>query len=173
MLRLTLALAAAGVLAACETTAYRGATYEGGYGYSEQAIEADRYLVTFNGSSATELETVENLLLYRAAELTVEQGYDHFVIVRRDTETEIQTVRTPLYGPYSARYGFYHRYYHPRHGWYGWHDPFWNGAVREQITRHEAQAEIMMRRGPAPDNPDAYEAREVVQHLSELVNPEL
>ena len=45
-----------------------------GYGFSEQRIEDDRYRITFRGNSSTSRETVENSLLYRAAELTVQTG---------------------------------------------------------------------------------------------------
>ena len=73
------------MLAGCGTaTPYQPAT--DGQGYAEQALERDRYRVTFVGNSLTSRETVENYLLYRAAEVTLEKGYDHFVIVEKDTE---------------------------------------------------------------------------------------
>jgi hypothetical protein len=163
----------AALLAACASQPiYRGATYAGGYGYAEQPIEADRYRVTFTGRSSTELETVDNLLLYRAAELTLERGFDHFVVVDRDTETEIQTRRDLRYPYYGSPYGFHHRYWHPRFGWYHRYDPFWDDRYMDQITQHEAQAEILLRSGPAPDTARAYDARQVMTHLGPLVRGE-
>ena len=169
---ISIILASLIVLSACTSLPnYREARFEGSYGYSQQAIESDRFRVTFTGNSATELEMVEHFLLYRAAELTLEQGFDHFLVVTRDTETEIQT-RRRLDGFYRSPYGFHHRYWHPRYGWYHWYDPFWDDFNVEQIAMHEAQAEIVLRRGPAPDTVNAYDAREVIANLADVVRPE-
>ena len=45
-------------------------------GYSETQIDANRWHVTFRGNSVTPKQTVEDYLLYRAAELTAAHGYD-------------------------------------------------------------------------------------------------
>ena len=73
------------LLAACagKPTPYQQA--QGGYGYSEQRIEENRYRVSFAGNSATSRPTVEDYLLYRAAELTVQNGHDWFEVADRDT----------------------------------------------------------------------------------------
>lgn len=82
MLALGLMLA----LGACTTvsTAYQPAN--GGFGYSEQQIEENRYRVSFAGNAATPRQTVENLLLLRAAELTLARGDDYFTVVNRGVE---------------------------------------------------------------------------------------
>src|SRR3546814_2874529 len=65
------------MLAGCASpTPYQPAT---GYGFnrtgfSEQRTESNRYMVSFSGNSLTSRETVERYLLFRAAELTVQQG---------------------------------------------------------------------------------------------------
>jgi hypothetical protein len=64
-------------------TPYQAA--QGGFGYSEQQIEENRYRVSFAGNSATTRQTVEDYLLYRAAELTVQTGHDWFQVVDRNT----------------------------------------------------------------------------------------
>ena len=61
---------------------------EGGFGYSEQQIEDNRYRVHFAGNSATSRQTVEDYVLYRAAELTVQTGHDWFEVVDRNTMQE-------------------------------------------------------------------------------------
>jgi hypothetical protein len=168
MLRITAILAAAGLAAACAAPTPYQSGAPGGYGYNETAIESDRYLVSFSGNSLTDRETVETFLLFRAAELTVERGFDHFLVVRRDTETDRRTFTQgdPFYSPF----GFRHRYYHPAYGWYGWRDPFWDSEIRtREITRYEAQAEIVFGRGPAPDDPAAFDAREVIANLGPRV----
>src|ERR1700679_1252731 len=83
------AVAALGGLAACETaTPYQplnpAAASSGGY--SDTKLEQDRWRVTFAGNSMTSRETVETYLLYRAAELTVAQGYDWFETVQLQTD---------------------------------------------------------------------------------------
>ena len=76
---LVLALAASTTLvAACATeTAYRPATGSGFYrtGYSDVRIEPNRYRVTFAGNIVTDRDVVERYLLFRAAELTLQQGF--------------------------------------------------------------------------------------------------
>ena len=44
------------------------------------ATEENRYRVSFAGNSATSLQTVDDYLLYRAAELTVQTGHDWFQV---------------------------------------------------------------------------------------------
>ena len=53
------------LLAACaaKPTPYQAA--QGGFGYSEQQTEENRYRVSFAGNSATSRQTVEEYLLYR------------------------------------------------------------------------------------------------------------
>ena len=168
MLRLLTIAAGAAALAACaQPTPYQSAE-PGSYGYQQTVIESDRYLVSFNGNSLTDRETVELFLLFRAAELTLERGSDHFTIVRRDTETDRRTVTTG--DPFGSPFGMRYRYFHPRYGWYGWHDPFWDDDLRTRdITRYEAQAEIVLGRGPAPNSPDAFDAREVIANIGPRV----
>jgi hypothetical protein len=84
------ALAGAAVLAlaACATATPYGPADGAGYGYREQRVEANRYIVTFEGNSATGAEAIENAALRRAADLTLQEGYDWFEVVGRGTELE-------------------------------------------------------------------------------------
>lgn len=170
MIMRVLMLAAVLGVAACATpTPYGPAVSPGGYGYAEQRIEPTRFRVSFAGNSLTDLETVETFLLYRAAELTLQNGYDWFTIADRDTESESRLVGTGYSGVYGPHYsGFYHRYYHPGYGWYPWYDPFWANSVNyREVTRYEASAEIVFGRGPRPAaDPRAYDAREVERNLA-------
>ena len=82
------------MVAGCATeTRYRPATGQGfnRQGYSERMIEPGRFLVSFAGNSVTSRDTVERYLFYRAAELTLQQGFDYFVMADRDTNLQSRT----------------------------------------------------------------------------------
>lgn len=174
MLRFTAAFAALTLLAACSTpTPYAPALQEGGRGYSDTQIESNRFRISFSGNSITGRETVETYLLYRAAELTLAEGYDHFIVVTRATDAENRAIPTgvdPFFHPgFSVRY----RYYHPYYGWRGRYDPFWDDRGYREVTRYEASAEIVLGRGPKPDDPQAFNASEVAANLgAQIMRPE-
>jgi len=177
-------LALAGLVSACATaTPYQpnipGQAVSGGF--SEQRLESDRFRVTFAGNSLTSRDTVEAYLLYRAAELTVQQGYDWFTIVERDVERDRRTYveRDPFYRPwYGPSYGYwrpYWRYYGGGFGWRTWDpywgDPFWADRMDVRtVEKFEATAEIVMRRGPKPaDDARAFDARGVMENIGPRV----
>ena len=143
-------------------------------GYTDQQLASDRFRVTFAGNELTSRERVETYLLFRAAELTVEQDYDWFVVVDREMDHEIerQIVPDPYYRPwYGPRYGDwrpYWRYRIPNDTWRDWDpyhgDRFWTHEVDVRtVERFEATAEIRLGRGPVPTGEDkAVVARDVI-----------
>lgn len=181
---LALILAGSISLSACMTaTPYQPATGAGPTsrnGYSDTQIEGNRFRVSFAGNSLTARETVERYLLYRAAELTLQQGFDYFVLADRDTEKKTDIVRTPgawggpgwgggPWGYWSPSWRFYRG---PRWGWRSWDpfydDPFWRDRDWDYrtVTQYEAMAEVVMGKGPKPgDNVRAFDAHEVVNRL--------
>lgn len=193
MHRILVLLALLGLAACATATPYGPATREGGYGFSEQQIEEDRFRVTFRGNSSTARETVENALLYRAAELTVQRGYDYFLVEENDTETRRSYSTTGgafggpgfggpgfggrgFYGPaFYGRYGYGYPFYRRRYAFpyyaygFGWGAPYYDSYTRE-ITRYSAVAFIVMRRGEKPeDDPRAFDAEEVLRNLGPVV----
>jgi hypothetical protein len=161
------------LLAGCTgPTPYQPAT---GYGfnrtgYSDQRIEDNRYMVSFAGNSLTSRETVERYLLFRAAELTVQQGYDSFILVDRNTDRTTRTYVDRPFGP--GPYGYWApswrlygpwgwRYYDPF-----WGDPFFNDFDVRTVDRYMASAEIVMREGPPPQGDvHAFDAHAVIANL--------
>jgi hypothetical protein len=135
-------------------------------GYAETKIEGDRYRISFKGNSLTDKDTVENYMLYRAAELTLQNGFDNFTIANRDTDKDS---RYRSSGPYFGTHLSY-MYYSPRFGWYGAYDPFWTTERFDEITRYEAYAEILMGRGPKGSDPNAFDAHEVSKNLGPLIS---
>jgi hypothetical protein len=180
-------IALAGLVAACTTaTPYQpniaGQKVSGGY--SELRVEDNRYRVTFAGNSLTSRQTVEGYLLYRAAELTVEQGFDWFAIVDRNTDVDRRTYvdSDPFFSPwYGPGYGYWRpswRYYGGGYGWRSWDpywgSPFWGDSIDVRtVTKFEASAEVIMHRGAKPaDDPRAFDARAVVTNLGpRIVRP--
>lgn len=150
-------------------------------GFSDRRIADGDYQVTFAGNHLTSRETVESYLLYRAAELTLEQGYDWFTIVDRETEHRVdrQMVPGPAYDPWFASdYAYwrpYWRYYSPTIGWRSWYpyygDPFWTSRLQQRtIERFEATAEIRMGHGAMPaENLRAFDARDVIARIGPTV----
>jgi hypothetical protein len=168
-MRLLTLAAVAGLLAACATaTPYQPAATDQ-YGFREQQIEGNRLRITFSGNTLTERETVENYLLYRAAEATLERGHDYFIVANRDTEEHSR-----LQGSGPPRFAYDYWYFSPRRGWSPWYDPFWGDTLSyREVTRYEAVAEIAMFDGQKPaGDPNAFDAREVQANLQgQVVRP--
>ncbi|WOI53297.1 CC0125/CC1285 family lipoprotein [Parvularcula sp. LCG005] len=154
-------------LAACSTsTPYAAAAdSQSGYGFSEQRIEDNRFRITFRGNSLTDRETVENYLLYRSAEVTLENGYDYFLVV--EDETEKSTTYTGSRDPWGY-YGLGRPFPYYGRG-YRW-GPFDDDISIRERNRYSAMAYILMGKGPKPaDQPTAYDARQVVTNLRPVV----
>jgi len=167
MLRKLIAIAAmAGALAACGS--YGPTPYQpgggGARGFSETRIENDRWRISFKGNSLTNKETVENYMLYRAAELTLQNGFDTFTIVNRDTDKNSRVRSWPGHLDY-----FSYTYFVPRLGWVREYEPYWTPGYYDQVTQYEAYAEILMGRGAKGSDPNQFEARQVSQNLASLI----
>jgi len=177
------ALASSALLVAgCATeTTYHPATGQGfgRTGFSDHQIEPDRFSVTFAGNTVTSRETVEKYLLFRAAQLTLQHGFDYFVMANRDTDRQQQVYSTPGFGGPGFGFGGFWgpswRYYGRGFGWRSWNPyfggPFWGDTVDvHSVDRFEATAEIVMRHGPIPrDNLRAFNARAVVDSIGPSV----
>ena len=187
------ALVSSLALAACATpTTYRPATGYGDYqtGFTDQRIEANRFAVTFSGNSVTSRERVEKYLLFRAAELTLHNGFDYFSFVDRDTERKTDSYVDSFggsgfggggfggWGGYGAGFGYWGgpswRYARRGFGFGGWggygYDPFFNDYQVRQIDRYQARAEIVTGRGPKPANDRfAFDAHAVVDNLGPTI----
>jgi hypothetical protein len=112
--RLLTAIAALAALGACATATPYQAAHDGARGYTNQQIENDRWQVSFAGNSLTDRQTVETYLLYRAAELTDQNGFDHFRVVQRETEANRNVVPTG-FGAYDPFYSGYQDAYMASH----------------------------------------------------------
>ena len=136
-----------------------------GYGYSEQRIEDNRYRIVFRGNSITPQQVVEDYMLYRAAEITLQNGYDYFIVADKETNKSTQYFATytepafPYYGPYYGR----------RFPPFGYSPLFETGTYRP-IERFTVSANVVLYRGTKPkDKSDAYDARDVIARLGPTI----
>jgi hypothetical protein len=174
----------AGLSACVSPTPYQPAV-KGGFnagGYSETRIEPNRWRVNFAGNTMTKRETVEGYLLFRAAELTLQNGYDWFSIADRQTDAKSRTYvePDPLYHPwYGPGFGYWRPSWRFRgrgfSGWRTWDpwfgDPFFGDRYDVQtIQSFEASAEIITHKGAKPaDDPRAFDAHAVVENLKPTI----
>ncbi|MNU40724.1 hypothetical protein [uncultured Brevundimonas sp.] len=156
MKRLTFGLIAASALAlsACASLAPYGPQQSaGGQGFNEQRIESNRFRVTYNGVGAP--GPVVDRALFRAAQLTVDQGYDWFEVTQRWIDGRPDSaggVRPSVsIGAGSSRYGGY------RSSGVGVGLGFDLSGPQPTSTT----LEVVMGRGAKPDRPEAYDARRV------------
>jgi hypothetical protein len=147
------------LLAACAggPTPYQQA--QDGYGYSDQRIEENRYRVNFAGNPATTRQTVEDYLLYRAAELTVQTGHDWFEVVHRNTVQDYSGFGgSPQMGLGVGSGGDFG---------VGLSFPVLGGGGS---ARYTADMDILVHDGEKPQqNPDAYDAFAVISRLQPKV----
>jgi hypothetical protein len=151
-------------LAACQTPAVYQPKVGSSTGYTDQQLSQNRFRVTFTGNSATSRETVENYLLLRAAQVTLQAGYTWFVFDTRDTEAKT-AYHTDYFGdPFGPHFG-------PRFGWY-WHDWDYDQADTTPVTHYDAYAEIVtLTPEQAKAEPRALNANDVVAHVGPLAQP--
>lgn len=98
-----LLLASLLTLASCATS-YQKMGLSGGY--EEQQLANDIYKVEFSGNGYTGSSTVEKYLMRRCAELTVEKGFSHFLIVSgKDTTSESTHTNYQTTYNYGYAYG--------------------------------------------------------------------
>jgi len=156
MKQLLVALASAGMVAAsvaaCATTApYGPAASPNRIGYFEQEIEPERYRVSYHGPSGMSPSLADDLAMLRAADLTLERGYDWFRVVQRYGDTAAPTQPRFSFGVGGASFG--------RRSGVGVGTSTGFGGQPTFI----ANLEILMGRGVKPADRDIYDARQVSQ----------
>jgi hypothetical protein len=135
------------VLSACGPTPFQPADRDGSNGYTVQRLEQDHFRIGFSGSSSTSAQQVADNLAYLAAQVTLRNGADYYVVVTDKME------RATVYDPLGGRGPV--EYFHCCHS---------NGLTSHE---YEGKADIVIHRGPTPpDDPAAHDAREVTKDLA-------
>ena len=155
MNRFIILLLAAGLTACASTTVYAPAENSGALGYRQMRLEDDRYRVRFTGGSDVSFDRVADLALRRAAEITIENGHDWFAVTSRAAEgDDANPVRVG--GALGRSWGS--RGYSGTGVGLG--VSFSPGAGRKAVM-----LEIVTGRGERPDDPQVYDAREVLENI--------
>lgn len=154
-MRVILATSCLAFLLGCATP-YQPAGFRGGY--DQLQLDANTFRVEFRGNGYARRQRVDTYLLYRCAELTVQQGYDYFVTVSGETDTSIHSFTTP--GSFSAT---------TTHSGYSSHT---TGTIMQgqtyRVRKHEGVAVIKMFKGEkSSDHPAAFDAKELMHFLQQ------
>jgi flavin-binding protein dodecin len=146
------------VTAACSPsqTVYGPATGPTGQaiGFDQLRITDNRWRVSFTAGSDVSTARAEQLALRRAAELTVENGYDWFEVV--DRRVESSSGRSPVRVGGSAGTSVGSRGYRASGVGLG------VSLSPGQESRTLVHLEIITRHAPVPDAPNAYDARQLL-----------
>lgn len=163
------ALAAATALGGCASSPdYVAADRPGDYGHHSRKLSGNRYRVNFTGHRRTGYEDTRDYALLRAAELTLAEGYEWFVIADRESES-IRT-REP-----EARFGYQRAYYTERRCGLLACTQSTRPATYARMefdtarpeTTHRHSLEIVMGEGEPPADGNYYDAQSVVKSIYE------
>lgn len=153
MSRLVISLLCLALLSACETTEGAGVPPVGA---SVQPIEADRFRVTYRGAGRMSEAEVEDRALYRAAQLSLSNGFDWFRVTQRSHAIAPPTGPQISIGVGGASFG---------HG---------SGIGVGGATTFGGEGSFVVsleivggRGGARPDSPDVYDARAVSNTLGQ------
>ena len=163
-------------LSACATQSpYQPAEKRGAEGYTETKLTDNRYRVTFTGNASTPSETVKDYALLRAAEVTLQNGYDWFRLVNSDIDKKVRSTtsvgsdfdvpgQTTVYQrcgllscstAVSSSPGF---------------SPGFDVATTNTSTAYSSALEIVMGKKPMPASVESYDARNLASTLRRLMN---
>ena len=155
-------LLAALLLSACAARPTPYMPRKGAFGYDQTQIDNQTWRVLFAGNADTPRETVENYLLYRAAEVMLFGAHEEFVVLEKEVE-RTRDYRT--FGPTPYHFGVYHDR--------GSHGAFHTGyGARYTYALESYRAFATIRSyagGPAPAGLQVYAARDVIARLGRFV----
>lgn len=159
-----LALTAFMAVTACQTvhpTPYQARTE--GTGYSETALGEGIYRVSFEGNTSTPYQTVEDYLLYRAAELARANGAETFTILRNDAPSAFVKTRPDRTVCHYSPADFSQFVYYP--------DELESETADSRMTSYEAYVDVRLGTSPAGDtDAQVFRTEETLQYLAPCIS---
>jgi hypothetical protein len=155
------------VLSACATP-YQPKGFTGGY--SDARLDENTVRVSFLGNGNTDKDTVETSSLYRCAEVTLQDGFDYFIIASGGTTRDSNTVTTAdSYHEYKTKKvklkGNRRVYSEDINGYYQPGETF-------NVVNYSSNVTIKMYKGKKPaNNPNAYDAHSIIRYLTPAIKP--
>lgn len=161
MYRISFLFAGILFLSSCATP-YKADGNLGGFG--ETQLDDNVFSVYFRGNAFIEQRNVKTYLLYRCAELTLEKGYDYFVIVGADTEATRGAIVTP--GSYSSTTtGHATAYGNSAYG-SAYSSGTYMPAQATPYTKYTSEATIKLFKGVKPHSlASSYQAKKLMGYL--------
>ncbi len=97
-------------------TPYQRAGFSGGY--SELQVKRDIWKVFFSANAFTSMDTVQTYLIYRCAELTLENNKKYFVVLSLSSNYSTYSYKTPIIrqGEIKRDYTGNYKYYEVQTG---------------------------------------------------------
>lgn len=145
----------------------------GTFGYREQQVSDSRYLVTYDApvlatssyrderrdrDTKSRVALAYDLALWRAAELTLANGFPAFIVAERNNDVQVTTGYDPYPYPYF-HFGHRHRHY-PYHYAYPYYDPYYDPFYGYAYLAAGVTLAVEFRRAGAADTVDARATRE-------------
>ncbi len=146
-------------LTACaKPTPYVAAKNAGGHGYSQNEIGKDQYRIGFDGNGITTRKTVDLYLLYRAAELTEDKGFDYFIVGDRKEYIDPQGLAGR-----QSQISFARR-----------QELLIGSGIRarfgeEVVDHYGAEIDILMQKGDLPRSANVHRAVDVLARAEEAI----
>jgi hypothetical protein len=147
--------------------------------FTAQKKGATRYHLVVAGHAFTSRDAIEKYLLYRAAELALDQHDSWFTLVEARAKGDTAPASKP--DPAGPRFSFRMAYWRPAwrfktgNAWQGW-SPFSAASFPvsdpKSVTGFEVSADVVLHKGPMNDaDPLAYDAGAVSDLLVNQVSP--
>jgi len=138
-------------------------------GYSDSRLTENTAVVRFNGDNETSFRQAHNDVLYRAAQITLDDGYDYFIVTSMTgVPVDVNVKTSHSYGNYVTDppklYTTYYRSTTYKSSSYS-ASPMMD-CENCQRKMHGVVAVIQMFQGQKPaGSPLAYDARDVIAHI--------
>ncbi|UOH74932.1 hypothetical protein MOW08_14745 [Acinetobacter schindleri] len=163
---IALAFASTALLSGCVTTPSKPLTFDQLGQYSTTPLNAQTYRISFKARPNMSFGTAEEITLVKAAQTTVQNGFQFFRVLDDPSNRSQQPPRQAIVYPAPSvyPYGYYRPYGYSRRYPGFWPDPFYDMPYR--VTVEPAQIAYTIecfKQAQAPK--DAFDARLILQSL--------